>query len=224
MIKKILTGAALSALVLSVACAPKAGNTNTGNSNASNANSAKGNTNTTAPAKTGEKKETKLPADKATPVPADWVKLSDEVKGYEFQVPAGTQGQTQKTPDGVDVYVAAVPAPYEVGVMVFAFNDKTKTKDDLMAGAKAAIESMGDKDVVFLALAEITPDYSIAQYTSVDAKGKKSKGNILVATDVSDNYVMLIGCDEDKYTANEKTIDAIWGSFAMYSGGASGTN
>jgi len=33
---------------------------------------------------------------------------------------------------------------------------------------------------------------------------------------------VLVGGDADKFAANEKTIDEIWGSFGMYSGGASG--
>jgi len=35
---------------------------------------------------------------------------------------------------------------------------------------------------------------------------------------------VIVGTDADKYAANEKTIDEIWGSFGMYSGGASGNN
>jgi hypothetical protein len=50
------------------------------------------------------------------------------------------------------------------------------------------------------------------------------KGKILVGTDVTDNYLVLVGGDADKFTANEKTIDEIWGSFGMYSGGASGNS
>ncbi|MEO6393628.1 MAG: hypothetical protein ABIP75_17390 [Pyrinomonadaceae bacterium] len=218
--KKIFFAFALTALLVIAGCSKPAANTNT------NANTAKPSPSATPkPAgDTAKKPETKLPTDKAAPVPADWIPLADESKGYEFKVPAGTEGKVEKTPDGVDVYSAKVPAPYEIGIMVFAFKDKTKTKDDLMAGAKAALESMGEKDVKFEALAEITADYSIAKFTSVDASGKKTAGNILVATDVTDNYIMIVGCDDAKFAANEKTIDAIWGSFAMYSSGASGTN
>lgn len=219
--KKIFFAFALTALLVIAGCSKPAANTNT-----SNANTAKPSPSATPkPADgTAKKPETKLPAEKAAPVPADWITLSDEVKGYQFQVPAGTEGKSERTPDGVDVYSAKVPAPYEIGIMVFAFKDKSKTKDDLIAGAKAALESLGEKDVKIEALAEITADYSIAKYTSVDGSGKKSAGNILVATDVTDNYIMLVACDDAKFAGNEKTIDAIWGSFAMYSSGASGTN
>jgi hypothetical protein len=46
----------------------------------------------------------------------------------------------------------------------------------------------------------------------------------MVGTDVTDNYVMIVGGDEEKYNANVKTIDEIWGIFEMWSGGASGNN
>ena len=65
-------------------------------------------------------------------------------------------------------------------------------------------------------------DYSIADATSVDPDGSKFKMRILVATDVTDNYVMVIFTEEGKFSANEKIIDEIWGNFEMYSGGASG--
>ena len=51
--------------------------------------------------------------------------------------------------------------------------------------------------------------------------GRKAKLRILVGTDVTDNYVMILGTDPDKFAANEKIIDEIWGSFEMWSGGAS---
>jgi hypothetical protein len=218
--KNLLLCAVLCASLVFAACSkPAANNSNApANSNA-NKPAAGGNTNGAPVAK----KETKLPPEKvAAPVPENWIPLVNEAKGFEFKVPAGTEGKQDKTPDGVEVYMAKVPAPYELGILVFAFNDKSKTKDDLMAGAKAALESLGEKDVKFEALAELTADYSIAKYTSVDDKGVKQAGNILVATDVTDNYVMIVACDDAKFAANEKTIDAIWGSFAMHSGGATG--
>jgi hypothetical protein len=35
---------------------------------------------------------------------------------------------------------------------------------------------------------------------------------------------MIVGSDESKFEANKEIIDAIWGSFEMWSGGASGNN
>ena len=51
------------------------------------------------------------------PVPADWLRMYDDVKGYEFMVPQGTTHKSE-TVDGVDIYMAGVPAPYDLGVMV----------------------------------------------------------------------------------------------------------
>jgi len=165
----------------------------------------------------------KLPENKANPVPADWITMSDDVKGYEFQVPKGTQHETDTT-SGVDVYAAVVPAPYDINVLVFAFKDKTLTKEDLMKRVEAALTAMGEKDIKIGEATELSPDYSIATISSVGKDGKTTKGKALVATDVTDNYIMLVGTDDSKYGANEKTIDEIWGSFGMYSGGYSGNS
>ena len=174
-----------------------------------------------SPATTAKKETKKLPS--ANPVPADWITMSDEVKGYEFQVPAGTEHKTD-TVNGVDVYAATVPKPYEIAILVFAFKDKTLTKDDLLKKVEGVLTAMGEKDIKVGEIKELSPDYSIATISSVDEKGKTTKGKVLVATDITDNYIMMIGTDADKFAANEKTVDEIWGSFGMYSGGASGTN
>ena len=80
----------------------------------------------------------KAPA--ANPVPADWVRMYDDAKGYEFMVPKGTEHKSE-TVDGVDVYMASVPAPYEIGVMVVAFKDKTIGKDELLKRAENILKS-----------------------------------------------------------------------------------
>jgi len=176
----------------------------------------------TSPASTA-KTTKKLPESKVNPVPADWITMADEVRGYEFKVPKGTEHKTD-TVNGVDVYAANVPAPYDINVIIFAFKDKTLTKDDLMKRVESALQSMGEKDVKVTDIKELSDDYSLANISSVDEKGKTTKGKVLVGTDVTDNYIVMIGTDADKYAANEKTIDEIWGSFGMYSGGASGNN
>lgn len=176
-----------------------------------------------SPAASSAKTTKKLPDSKVNPVPADWITMSDEVRGYEFKVPQGTQHKTD-TVNGVDVYAATVPAPYDIGVLIFAFKDKTLTKDDLMKKVEGVLSSMGEKDVKVTDVKELSDDYSLASFSSVDEKGKATKGKVLVGTDVTDNYIVIIGNDADKFAANEKTIDEIWGSFGMYSGGASGNN
>lgn len=159
----------------------------------------------------------KAPA--TNPVPADWIRMYDDVKGYEFMVPKGTDHKSE-TVEGVDVYMASVPAPYEIGVMVVAFKDKTLTKDDLLKRAENILKALDEKDIKIEPAKELSDDYSLATFTSTDKDGKAGKGKILVATDVTDNYIMLVGGDADKFGSNEKTIDEIWGSFGMYSGGS----
>jgi hypothetical protein len=163
----------------------------------------------------------KAPA--TNPVPSDWVRMYDDVKGYEFMVPQGTEHNSQ-TVDGVDVYMANVPKPYELGVMVVAFKDKTLTKADLLKRAENVLTSLGEKDIKMEPVKELNDDYSLVTFTSTGSDGKPGKGKILVATDVTDNYIVFVGGDADKFASNEKTIDEIWGSFGMYSGGSSGNS
>ncbi|HQU85309.1 MAG TPA: hypothetical protein PKY59_19370 [Pyrinomonadaceae bacterium] len=189
----------------------------TGNSNASN---------TTKPDKpktalTDEKKPegTAKTAKKSNPVPADWLYVYDETKGYGFSVPAGTTGE-QATEGGVDTFMAETPAPSDLGIFVLAFKDKEMSKEDLLNVAVKFLEEMGAKVTPGKLKAE-SDDYAVAD-ADVTIEGKKGKTRILVGTDVTDNYVMLIGADsEEKFSANEKIIDEIWGSFEMWSGGAS---
>ena len=175
----------------------------------------------TSAASASPKAEKKAPT--TNPVPADWIRMHDDAKGYEFQVPQGTQDK-QETKDGVDVYVAQVPAPYEIGVMVVAFKDKDASKEDLLKRAENVLKAFGEKDIKMEPAKELNGDYSIVTFTSTGDDGKQGKGKILVATDVTDNYLMFVGGAADKFGSNEKTIDEIWGSFGMYSGGFSGNS
>jgi len=209
-VKIKLVLAILTALaVLAVGCS-KASRTTT--KSATNSNAA-----TTVEAKKS------LPPSKVVPVPANWSAMVDEQKGYAFKVPDGTEHQNQNS-NGVDVFVAKTPEPSAVGIFVMAFKDKTLTKDDLLKFASAFLEGLGEKDVKIGDLVELSDDYSLGSISSVDEKGKVTKGKVLVATDVSDNYVMLLGSDESEFKENEKIMDEIWGSFTMRSGGASGAS
>ena len=177
---------------------------------------------TPKPASSAAAKTEKKPP-QTNPVPADWIRMHDDVKGYEFMVPQGTK-DAQDNKDGVDVYMASVPAPYDIGVMVVAFKDKTLSKEDLLKRAENILKAFEEKDIKIEAAKELSDDYSVATFTSTGKDGKPGKGKILVAIDVTDNYIMLVGGDADKFAANEKTIDEIWGSFGMYSGGYSGNS
>jgi len=197
-----------SLAVIAGACSKTPANKNATNSNAN------------APAAKAEEKKG-LPASKVVPVPANWITMVDEQKGYAFKVPEGTDRQTQNS-NGIDVFMAKTPEPSSVGVFVMAFKDKTLTKDDLLKFASAFLEGLGEKNVKVGDLVELRDDDSLGTISSVDEKGKITKGKVLVATDVSDNYVMLLGTDESEYKEYEKIMDEIWGSFTMRSGGFSG--
>src|SRR6267378_8454011 len=110
----------------------------------------------------------KAPA--TNPVPADWIRMYDDAKGYEFMVPQGTDHKSQNV-EGVDVYLANAPAPYDIGVVVVAFKDKTLTKDDLLKRAENILKSMGEKDIKIDAPKELSADYSLATFTSTGKDG-----------------------------------------------------
>src|SRR5581483_3348118 len=178
---------------------------------------------TPKPAASEAAKKTEKKPPSSNPVPSDWIRMHDDVKGYEFMVPQGTK-DAQDTKDGVNVYMANVPAPYEIGVIVVAFKDKTLSKEDLIKKAEDILKAFEEKDIKMEPAKELSDDYSLVTFTSTGKDGKPGKGKILVATDVTDNYIMFVGGDADKFAANEKTIDEIWGSFGMYSGGFSGNS
>jgi hypothetical protein len=167
----------------------------------------------------GQKKTS--PGAKKHPVPANWITMANKVKGYEFRVPQGTTQHTE-TVKGMDVYLAVTPKPSEIGILVVAFKDKTLTRENLFEIAGGILENFGETDIHVAAVEELSPDYALADATSLDKDNKKSRYRVLVATDKTDNYIMIVGTDEDKFDANHAIIDEIWGSFAMYSGGASG--
>jgi hypothetical protein len=171
----------------------------------------------------GPKTKMTVPAAKVVPVPENWVAMTDDDKGYGFKIPEGTERKSE-TYNGVDVFMAKTPAPSSVNAFVMAFKDKTTSKEDLMKFASNFLEGMGEKDVKITDVVELSDDYSLAMISSVDAKGKVTKGKVLVATDVTDNYVMLLGTDETEFKENEKVMDEIWGSFTMSSGGYSGNS
>ena len=159
-------------------------------------------------------------ANKDVPVPADWVYFYDDVKGYGFSIPADT---TMETADGNGVDFTALTTPSGIDIFTLAYKDKTLTKEDLLEDAVAFLEGLGQKVTPGALKAEST-DYAVADATTVLEDGRKGKLRILVGTDVTDNYVMILGTDTDKFAANEKIIDEIWGSFEMWSGGANGTD
>ncbi len=169
-------------------------------------------------------KDEKKPTDgnskkvKNNPVPESWIDIYDEQKGYSFSVPDGTTGGSDSS-GGVDVYVAETPAPSQIGIYVLAFKDKSLTKDDLIETARKFMVEMSEGTGT---ATMGSPRAESELYSIVDAaiknQGKSNKARVLVGTDISDNYIMILVCEnEEKFAANEKVIDEIWGSFEIWS-------
>ena len=114
-------------------------------------------------------------------------------------------------------------AATDIDIFVLAFKDKTLTKEDLLDAAVVFLEELGQTVTPGNLKAE-SDDYAIANATTVLEDGSKGTLRILVGTDITDNYIMIIGATPKNFSVNEKTIDTIWGSFEMWSGGASGKN
>jgi hypothetical protein len=177
-------------------------------------------------AKAGDKKpdlpKKEIPAGKKVPVPTDWDVVYDEARGYEFSVPSGTLSDWQTVGD-TDVYIAKLPNPAEISVMVVAYKDENTEKDAILATAKKIVESLGETDVKFSDTREqLNDDYFLVEFTSKDSKGATSKGKVLIAVDLTDNFLMFCVSPEAQYKANEQVINELWSSFSMYSGGNSG--
>lgn len=156
----------------------------------------------------------------AATVPAEWIYYSDDARGYGFSIPAGsTEGESGKTDNGVEYFTAETPE--KISIIVYAFKDAKLTKADLLDRAEKALNAMGET-VTAGELKGESDDYAVSDATSEDKNKVKSNLKVLVATDVTDNYVMIVRSAAADYDKNKATMDMIWGSFEMYSGGASG--
>ena len=222
---EILATIAFIAIILSLFGCGGSSKTATSNSNGSKPGGNPTTKKTEKPKPKTEIKEKKKPegegktANKKVPVPADWVYVYDENKGYGFALPSGSNGDAANI-EGIDVFVAGTPSPSEIAVFVLAYKDKTRTKEELLNDAVKFLEGMGESVQAGSLTAE-SDIYSLAEATTTNPEGGKSKMKILVGTDVTDNYVMIVGTDESKFEANKEIVDAIWGSFEIWSGGAS---
>jgi hypothetical protein len=229
-----LTGVLLTLSLLMIGCSASF-STNTATSNAAKPSNAASNTTTTSSnttksnsTSTTDKSKTEIkdekaekPKDakkqpKAATVPAEWIWYSDEVRGYGFSLPKGAVEDEKGTTNGVDYFSAKTPDG--ITVIVYAFKDKTLTKEDLLDTAEKMLNAMGET-VKTGTLTSENDNFAVADADSVNEKGGKSKLNVLVATDVTDNYVMFVTTDAASYDAKKATMDMIWGSFEMYSGG-----
>src|SRR5262249_31347585 len=144
--------------------------------------------------------KTSVPQDKKVPVPDNWETYYDSQKGYQFEVPVGTQ-TNQQTVNGVDVFVANLPEPTKVAVLVVAFKDKRLTKADLLETAKQILGNMGEKNIKAGEITELSDDYDLVEISSVDEKGVTTRAKVLLATDVTDNYLVFVGSPDSDYKA-----------------------
>ncbi|HNQ14288.1 MAG TPA: hypothetical protein PKM58_01910 [Pyrinomonadaceae bacterium] len=227
--KTILIAIAVTAIgSITIGCSFSVGTgSNTASPTPAAANKSTSNTNTGSTSKTDSKPKPKLTnetkptdgkavtANKKNAVPDNWIYVYDSGKGYGFYLPEGSEGESQ-TVDGIDVFAATTPAPSEIDIFVLAYKDKTLTKEDLLNDAVEFLEGLGQK-VTPGALKAESDEYAVADATTVHPSRGKGKLRILVGTDVTDNYVMILGTEEGRFAANEKIIDEIWGSFEMWS-------
>lgn len=152
-------------------------------------------------------------ANKTNPIPKDWFYVYEKKKGYGFYVPKGTTGGLE-TIGKVDLTV--LKTPQGIDIFVLAYKDKTLTKADLLQDAVGFLEELGQKITPKEFVGE-SDEYAVADADTVHPTLGKGKLRILVGTDITDNYIMIIGASEKDFVANEATINGIWGSFEMWS-------
>lgn len=150
-------------------------------------------------------------------VPKNWDYIYEKKKGYGFYVPSSSEVEFTQA-GGLDATIITTGDPTNLFVTVLAYKDKTLTKDDLLLDAVEFLEEMGEKVTPIGNLRAESANYAVADALTVSEDKTRGKVRILVGTDVTDNYVMIIGSTPENFAANEKTIDLIWGSFEMWSG------
>ncbi len=166
----------------------------------------------------------KVVEDDSNPLPDSWIRVYDDKLGYEFKVPAGTPKMKLSMSKGTAYYTTQTPKPHQIDLALAIFKDPTLNKDQVEARTKKLLENFGDLDVKIGNAKDMGHDYSLASFTSRMQGGKKNKGVVLVALDKTDNYVFYVSCEAADYDENKETIEHIWKSFEMESGGASGTD
>lgn len=150
--------------------------------------------------------------------PSGWIYIYNSRKGYGFFVPEGSTGEWGRV-NNVDTFAGATPDG--VGIFVFAWKDRRSTRESLLDDAEKTLNAMGET-VTTGEIVGSSDLYAVAEGSSVDGDGVQSSLKVLVGTDVTDNYVMIVGTDANEYQSKINTIDSIWGSFEMWSGGGGG--
>jgi hypothetical protein len=163
-----------------------------------------------------------VPPGKSPPAPTDWDTYTDAEKGYRFKLPKGTRTDSRAVA-GFDRLIASVPDPQRVAVLVVAFRESRFSKDELLEAAKRTLEKLGENDIKVDLRTKLSDDYELVGLTSTAGNGLVTKLKALLATNATDNYVMLLGSPEPYFKAEEQTIDTIWGSFVMLGATNGGT-
>jgi hypothetical protein len=155
-----------------------------------------------------------VPPGKSPPAPADWDTYTDAERGYRFKVPKGTRTDSRAVA-GFDRLIASVPDPQRVAVLVVAFRESRFSKEELLEAAKRTLEKLGENNIKVDLRTKLSDDFELVEITSTAGNGLVTKLKALLATNATDNYVMLLGSPEPSFKADEQTIDIIWGSFVM---------
>lgn len=154
---------------------------------------------------------------KKVAVPKNWDYVYEKKKGYGFYVPSSSTVESLKE-GGIDVMIINTGAPTDIDIFVLAYKDKTLTKEDLLLDALDFLAELGQTVTPIGDLIGESDNYAVGDALTVLEDGSKGKLRILVGTDITDNYIMIVGGSTKNFAANENTIDLIWGSFEMWSG------
>ncbi len=166
----------------------------------------------------------KAPVDKVAPqakkeVPSEWEQRDHTAKGFAFWVPKGVK-ETQASEDGIDVYMAQLPAPHDkVGVFVMAFKGADKKLPELTTITEKLIKNVdkGD-DYKVIKTEPINDNYEVLEIQYKDKDGKLNHVKALLALDVTDRYILIAG-GEGELKDSEETVDTILANFEMYASG-----
>ena len=152
-------------------------------------------------------------------LPSEWEERDHTEKGFSFWVPKGVK-ESQATKEGVDVYIAQLPAPHDkVGVFVVAFKDPAKKFPEMTAMTEKILKDMDSPtDYKLVKTEEVNDAYQVLTITYKDKDGKANYVQALLALDVTDRYIMMVGTDGDP-KPEEETIDTILANFEMYASG-----
>ena len=166
----------------------------------------------------------KAPVDKVAPqakkeVPSEWEQRDHAAKGFAFWVPKGVK-ETQASQEGVDVYMAQLPAPHEkIGVFVTAFKGADKKIPELTAITEKLIKDLDKGDDYKVDKTEpINDNYEVLEISYKDKDGKVNHVKALLALDVTDRYILIAG-GEGELKDSEETVDTILANFEMYASG-----